>query len=448
MYAIVDIETTGSHPAANGITEIAIVLHNGSYVEERFETLINPGVPVPQFVTYLTGIHDAMLQNAPTFEEVALHIHRLLGNRIFVAHNVNFDYTFIKYHLQLYGLQWQPKKLCTLKLSRMVFPGYTRYGLGHICRALEIIVENRHRAGGDANATAILFERILQTGGENVIKEFLKRDHHEQILPPNLSRADITKLPYTPGVYFFHDSAGKIIYVGKAKNVRKRVLSHFTGLNGSQKRQEFLRNIHKITFKECPTELTAFILESIEIKKHWPIYNLSQKRLDLVYAIYFFEDAKGYYRLAIDKKRKHACTLAEFHLMNDAYRTMWQIVKDFDLHPYLCHLHKKPEAEINLPEPAMYNARVMLAVSRLQKSDGTFLVSERSVYGKKHSCILIENGKFYGMGLIPDHVQIQKPEEVKPYLTCFPENEVIPVLIKSYVRKNPQHLIKFKTALD
>ncbi len=125
MYAIVDIETTGSHPAENGITEIAIVLHNGKEVEERYETLINPGIPIPRYVTYLTGISDDMLIHAPTFQEVAMHIFRLLNGRIFVAHNVNFDHSFIKYHFQQYGLDWNTKKLCTLKLSRTAFPGFT-----------------------------------------------------------------------------------------------------------------------------------------------------------------------------------------------------------------------------------------------------------------------------------------------------------------------------------
>ena len=161
-----------------------------------------------------------------------------------------------------------PKKLCTLKLSRKAFPGLQKYGLGHLCKTFEIDNASRHRAGGDADATTILFQKILKRRWRKTDKDFLKKENHEQILPPNLSKESISKLPYVPGVYYFHNAKGKIIYVGKAKNIKKRVLSHFTGLNGGKKRQEFLRHIYEVTFTECPTEFTAFILESIEIKKY------------------------------------------------------------------------------------------------------------------------------------------------------------------------------------
>lgn len=442
MYAIVDIETTGSHPAANGIIEIAIVLHNGIEVEERFETLINPGIPIPKYITYLTGINDAMLASAPSFEEVAMHIFRLLSNKLFIAHNVNFDYTFLKHHLQTYGFDWTPKKLCTLKLSRKVFPGYLRYGLGHICRTLEIPINNRHRAGGDANATSILFERILKHGGEKAIKDFLKKDTHEQILPPNLSKEQIKNLPYAPGVYYFHDVKGKIIYIGKAKSVRKRVLSHFTGLNAGKKRQEFLRNIYDVTFTECPTEFFAFLLESIEIKKHWPVYNYSQKRFNQKYAIYLYEDAKGYQRLAIDKQRKNALTVAQFHLLNDAYRVMWQLVKEHELHPQLCFLDKNVTSHDEYPDVYKYNEKVKSAIAKMQNSSETYVIYEQSVFQKKLSCVLVENGKFYGMGILPEDVSCNEAEKLKSYLICYPENEVISVLIKSFVRKNPDKIVK------
>ena len=172
MYAIVDIETTGSHPDKNGITEIAIVLHNGKEVEGRYETLVNPGINIPSYISYLTGITNDIVANAPRFSEVALPIFNLLNNRIFIAHNVNFDYTFIRHHLMESGYYWLPKKLCTLKLSRKAFPGLPKYGLGHLCNTFNIEIYKRHRAGGDADATAILFQKILNEAGENFNKRF------------------------------------------------------------------------------------------------------------------------------------------------------------------------------------------------------------------------------------------------------------------------------------
>ncbi|MFT4155600.1 exonuclease domain-containing protein [Parafilimonas sp.] len=441
MYAIVDIETTGSHPDSNGITEIAIVLHNGAEVEGRYETLVNPGCKIPSFITHLTGISNEAVASAPCFSEVAQHIHNLLSNRIFIAHNVNFDYTFIRYHLQVNGYHWLPKKLCTLKLSRKAFPGLAKYGLGHICRALEIPVVNRHRAGGDADATAILFQKILREGGEKLIKDFLKKDNHEQILPPNLPKESIQKLPYIPGVYYFHNAGGKIIYVGKAKNLKKRVLSHFTGLNTGKKRQEFLRNIYEVTFTECPTEFTAFILESIEIKKYWPEYNFSQKRAEQFYGIYLFEDSAGFLRLAIDKKRKHTEPIASFALLSDAHRTLWKAVKQFELHPALCFLQKQLYIQADIA-CAAYNIKVKQAVAFLQENIGTFAIIEAPATGNKKSCILVENGKFYGMGLLPPNNELFDPAHLKNYLTAYPENEMIRTLVKSYIQKNTGQLVK------
>ena len=444
MYAIVDIETTGSHPASNGITEIAIVLHNGKEVEGRYEKLINPVYPIPPYVSFLTGISNLMVSEAPQFEELAADIYRLLKERIFVAHNVNFDYSFIKHHFKECGYDWKPKKLCTLKLSRKVFPGHHKYGLGHICRTLEIPVENRHRAGGDAMATSILFKKILEHGGEKVIKDFLKKETHEQILPPNLPNEMVNSLPHTPGVYYFHDAKEKIIYVGKAKNVKKRVLSHFTGLNTGKKRQDFLRNIHSISCKECPTELTAFILESIEIKKWWPVYNFSQKHPEKGYGIYMFEDAAGFKRLAIDKKRKNVKAVATFANLSDAYRMLWKILNEHKLDAALCFLDKTAEPADGLSTET-YNKKVENAITVLQKELGTFAIVEPSVYNKKQSCILIENGKFYGMGTVAGNKNMGDIKKLKEALTPYPENETIYSLVKSFMQKNANNIIEFES---
>jgi len=441
VYAIVDIETTGSHPDKNGITEIAIVLHNGKEIEGRYVTLINPGIHIPKYISYLTGITNEIVENAPSFSEVALPIFNLLKNRIFIAHNVNFDYTFIRHHLMDQGYYWLPKKLCTLKLSRKAFPGLPKYGLGHLCKTFDIPNESRHRAGGDADATAILFQKILDEGGEKLVKDFLKKENHEQILPPNLAKEEIDKLPYIPGVYYFHNAKGKIIYVGKAKCLKRRVLSHFTGLNTGKKRQDFLRNIYSVTFTECPTEFTAFILESIEIKKYWPEFNFSQKRAEQFYGIYLFEDSAGFKRLAIDKKRKHIEPLASFTLLADAHRQLWRLVKDFNLHPALCFLEKQSFIPKNI-QPELYNMNVMNAVEFLQKNLGTFAIVEPQATGNQKSCVLIENGKFYGMGLLPDDHSIYETIHLKNYLTAYPENEMIRTLVKTYIHRNNINVIQ------
>lgn len=437
MYAIVDIETTGSHAQDNGITEIAIVLHDGENVEGRFSTLVNPLVPIPRYVASLTGITNEMVASAPLFSEVAGNIYRLLQGRIFVAHNVNFDYSFIKYHLRKEGYEWHTRKLCTLRMSRKAFPDLPKYGLGHICRSLDINIQNRHRATGDAEATTVLFEMILNRGGEKMIREFLKKEAREQILPPNLAKEAVKELPYTPGVYYFHNAKGKVIYVGKAKNLKKRVVSHFTGLDTSKKRQAFLREIHSLSYKECPTELTASILESVEIKRLWPAYNLSQKQQEQLYGLYLFEDGRGYLRLAIDKKRKQLTPVISFRLLADAYRLLRKLVKEFGLHPVLCFLEK----DSSLPDmdPLQYNLNVTRALEWLREQKETFLIKEKD-FGTT-SYILVENGIFYGMGTTPEDLDASQLDKIKALLTPLPGNELIHTMIHNYVNRYPDKKI-------
>ncbi|HQZ76088.1 MAG TPA: 3'-5' exonuclease, partial [Chitinophagaceae bacterium] len=160
MYAIVDIETTGSYAAANGITEISIHIFDGTTVVEKFESLINPGQPIPYYIQAMTGINDKMVAGAPRFEQVAEKIYNLLQDKIFIAHNVNFDYSFIKAHLRESGFELNTKKLCTVRLSRKIFPGFPSYSLGKLCQSLGIPIYDRHRAGGDTAATVKIFQLL------------------------------------------------------------------------------------------------------------------------------------------------------------------------------------------------------------------------------------------------------------------------------------------------
>src|SRR5437763_11866043 len=162
MYAIVDIETTGGYASGNSILEIAIAIHDGEKMLSYFETLINPQTPIHRYIQALTGISAPMVSQAPVFEEVAAEIYNLLHDKIFIAHNVNFDYSFIKHQLAQCGYELDCKKLCTVRLGRKVLPGHTSYGLGNLCRSLGIQIQNRHRAGGDTLATVQLFECIVK----------------------------------------------------------------------------------------------------------------------------------------------------------------------------------------------------------------------------------------------------------------------------------------------
>ncbi|MEY4052736.1 MAG: hypothetical protein RIR64_1721 [Bacteroidota bacterium] len=183
-FAVVDIETTGSTPQSAGITEIAIVIHNGVEVTGKYVTLINPRHKIPPFIVNMTGISDEMVAAAPLFEEVAPQIYNLLNGRVFVAHNVSFDYSFVHYLLGRSGFQWSAPKLCTIKLSRRVFPGLEKYGLGSLTRDLGIRIEGRHRAWGDAAATAQVLTMAIKKEGMKPIHNLLaKKEPRKKIVP-------------------------------------------------------------------------------------------------------------------------------------------------------------------------------------------------------------------------------------------------------------------------
>ena len=458
MYAIVDIETTGSYAAANGITEISIYIFDGNAVTEKFETLINPGQPIPYFITAMTGISDKMVANAPAFEEVAEKIFTLLQDKIFIAHNVNFDYSFVKSHLKEAGFELNSQKLCTVRLSRKILPGYPSYSLGKLCQSLGIKINDRHRAGGDAAATVKIFQMLLQNDKEQHIQTSLRRNSKESILPPNVPKEHFTQLPYTPGVYYFHNGKGKVIYVGKANNIRYRVNSHFSNNSESRQKQNFMQHVHAISFQSCGTEMMAWILESTEIKKRWPVFNSSQKRWGDTYGLFLYEDQNGYLRLAIDKNRKRLNPVYTFHYLVDGHAIIRKLIKDFNLCPKLCFMQKDNSrcegiiegycnAACEQKEMAeKYNQRVKKACVSL-RSQPSFAIIDKGINGDDQSCILMWEGAFYGMGYIPADVQITNPDSLKDYLTIYKENSFIRNLVNGYAARFPDKVVLFENVI-
>lgn len=457
MYAIVDIETTGGYAAANGIIEISIMIFDGEKITEQYETLVNPGQLIPKYIQAFTGISNEMVQDAPRFEDVAEKVFTLLQGNIFVAHNVNFDFSFIKNHLGFCGYSLHAKKLCTVRLARQIFPGLPSYSLGNLCQSLEIPINNRHRAAGDASATVLLFQMMLQNDTKNVITASLMRNSQEQMLPPNVPKAHFAQLPVTPGVYYFHDQKGKIIYVGKAKNIRKRVNSHFSTNSDTKQRQNFLRYVYSITFKDCATELMASILESAEIKRLWPRFNQSQKVQEDVYGIYVYEDQNGYHRLVIDKKRRHSTPVCSFHYKVDVHNFLKKLIVKFQLCPLLCYIQTDKEKCVGMEEgyckgacekqerATAYNNRVKDALASLNERP-SYLVLDKGLQENQLSCIMVEQGILFGMGYIPDDMSNHQVQVLKEQLQPIKDNAAIRQILQSYTEKNSGKIVYLSEA--
>ena len=448
-YAVVDIETTGGFASGNGITEISIQIHDGNAVIDQFDSLVNPESYIPPYIEALTGISNEMVEDAPKFEAIADRVYEILRDKIFVAHNVNFDYSFVKHNLALAGYDLQCKKLCTVRLSRKIFPGFASYSLGKLCTSLNISIQNRHRASGDATATAVLLGLLLQSDNEGHISQSLNRSSKEQALPPNLSRTVIDEIPQKPGVYYFKDQKGGVIYIGKAKNLQKRVCSHFSGNNAGAQRQEFLRSIYHVDFEVCGTELMAFILEATEIKRLWPTNNRAMKRFEQKYALVSYTDQQGYIRLVIDKYKKLVPSLYSFNSLADGHQLLRMLIKEHILCEKLCNIQTRrmacthhelgtcSGACVGAESAAAYNVRVKYAIKQLETLLPSFALIDQGRTEGEQSCLWIEKGQFYGMGYVSQYSDVTDMELLKSALQPYPSNDYILNLILTYAKANP-----------
>ena len=443
-YAIVDIETTGGNASSSRITEIAIIIHDGIKVVDRWETLVHPQKEIPSAIFSLTGINNEMVRDAPIFDEIAEKVLEMLTGRIFVAHNVNFDYSFIRHQLEESGFKWTARKLCTVRAARKIKSGLGSYSLGILCRSLDIPLINQHRAGGDADATAILFSRLLEWDVEGEIEKMIKKTAQDQRLPANLPPDDFEQLPEKPGVYYFYDQTRKVIYVGKAINLKKRVASHFSGHNISPQRQNFLRDIYGISFEVCATELMALLLECSEIKKLWPTYNRALKRFDPKYGLYEYEARSGYRYLAIGKLGKFQTCIESFNSLYNGINVLRSLAEQFGIDNRFCKYGTDSQGEFlpkldptNLPEVEQHNCQVENAIDFLLKNRPSFAIVDKGRSAEERSCIWVENGHFYGMGYIASDVGFTEPSEIREYVTQYSSNQYIMQLIYAYAEKYP-----------
>lgn len=441
-YAIVDIETTGGNAGGSRITEIAVIIHNGKEVTDRWETLVNPQQHIPLYITALTEISNEMVYEAPLFQDIAKELFNLLSNRIFVAHNVNFDYSFVRHQLEEAGFKFTAPKLCTVRAARKIKPGLPSYSLGNLCRFLDISLENRHRAGGDADATAVLLSLLLKNDGEGEIQKMIKKTAADQRLPANLSPEDFERLPEKPGVYYFYNQQKKVIYVGKAVNIKRRVASHFTGHKITPQRQHFLRDIHGISFEVCATQLMALLLECTEIQKLWPIYNKALKRFEPKFGLFEYTARNGYRYLAVGKVSKQQPCIEFFGTVNECINVLRSLQEKFNLDYRFCKYAVTVEKEgilvqdlSDLPEVDFHNLQVQKAVDSITENKASFYIKDKGRNADECSFVYVEQGHFNGMGYISNEAVVKDAEQLKDFLTRYKSNSYIMQLISAYAVK-------------
>lgn len=429
LFAIVDIETTGSFSSKNGITEIGVVITDGEKILEEFQTLVNPNDYIPPFIQNMTGITNEMVAMAPTFSDIAPKLFKLLEDKVFVAHNVNFDYKFIKYHFESSGIQFNSRRLCTVRLSRKIIPGLNSYRLSNLSRSMGVSLENAHRALADATATALIFNQLYQKDRETIDKS-LKANSKEATLPANLPKKVYDKLPGEPGVYYFMNEKQEIIYIGKAKDIKKRVTSHFTGKYNKQK-QAFYRDVFDIQFELTGNELVAALLEDAEIKHRWPIHNRAQKHRIMKYGVYTYMDQQNNYRLGINKVTNQLPFLMAFPSMSNARDWLFKKVEEYELSPALCGL---PEFDNSSVEFGQHNINYLDFVSNFQLEEVTKVLIGKGRHRGESSIVFIENGMYKGFGF----VRKKKLNELSKYediIDLKPDTIQVRSLLKSVLRE-------------
>ncbi|MET2984670.1 exonuclease domain-containing protein [Aureibaculum conchae] len=445
MYAVVDIETTGGKYNEEGITEIAIHKFDGHQIVDSFISLVNPERSIQPFVVNLTGINNQMLRNAPKFYEVAKRIIEITDNCIIVAHNSKFDYRILRTEFKRLGFEYERESLCTVELSKKLIPDLDSYKLGKLCRTLGIPVTDRHRANGDAIATTKLFQLLLDKDIEKEIIKSTVRNEPKLQLDPKL--IDIVEgLPTKTGVYYMHRVDGEIIYIGKSKNIKKRINQHFT--NTSHKSKKIQAQVATITYEITGSELVALLKESEEIKRNKPIYNRALRRTIFTHALYSFVDEKGYLNLKIDKVDGRKSPITTFANRQSAKSNLFKITEEYKLCQKLTGLYDTKSSCFNYTIKACngacmleesvedYNHRVKQVVDKHSFENKNIVIIDKGREYDEHSAILIENGVFKGIAFYNLNYQINTIEVLKTLITSMENNRDVQHIIKSYLRRN------------
>ncbi len=438
IYTIIDVETTGG---SNRITEISIFKFDGNKVVDEFTSLVNPQSYIPAHITALTGIDNGLVANSPIFSEIAQDILSITEDTIFVAHNVNFDYNVIRNEFKAIGIDFRRSKLCTVRLSRTLIPGHASYSLGKLCNAVGIDLRDRHRARGDAEATVELFAMLLsKPESDSALSNFLKVSIKESTLPSHLPKEVFDAIPNSAGIYYFKNKKGKIIYVGKAKDLKKRVLGHF--YNKSKKELDLCRETAHVDFELSGSEIVALLMEDAAIKHHFPEFNSASKRLLKSYSIMSYFDRKGILHLASSVTTKGTQPIKTFHTAAEARAFLESICLKFDLCPKYCHLQDTISECSHYSiktckgicggqeEIELYNERVNAAIIAMDDNSTNLIVKQKGRFVHEEAFIMIRKGKYIGYGFIGNEEQISHEDELENFLIPQKDNLDVRKILK------------------
>jgi len=468
-FAVVDLETTGTRPSRDKITEVAIILMEGPTEVGRWSSLVNPECTINTAIRELTGIDNELVEDAPKFYEVAKEIVELTEGMVFVAHNVRFDYTFLREEFARLGYTYSRKQLCTLQLARKTLPGHKSYSLGKLCSQLQIPLERSHRALDDATATAELLRRCLAAkSGEVDARSVLKTAMRESLLPGSLSLKKIQSLPQSCGVYYFLNSRERVVYVGKSQNIRRRVMEHFG--QKDEKSNRLHQQVKSIRYELTGSELVALLHESYEIKRLSPSINRAQRRKYFPFVLHRTVSDDGIYCLELcrpsPQDRRSLDVVAEYGKLGRAKGALQFIQREFELcgrHVNLergqpgtpCfHYHLKSCLGVctGAEEVEHYNLRVEAAIHRIRTVFGEdFFVLDDGRTPDEQAVVLIEHGRYRGYGYRPKPKRrVSNPcqKKLRAVIQPYPGNPETARIIRRYLNDNDVQVVSIESATE
>jgi DNA polymerase-3 subunit epsilon len=451
----VDIETTGGSYKSSRVTEVAAIRVENGEVTDEFSTLVNPQTYIPRAITALTGITDEDVASAPTFDEIADRFAEICDGAVFVAHNVRFDYSFLKAELAAVGVVFQPKLLCTIRLSRALYSEVKGHSLAALIERHNIPFQHRHRALDDARAIHLFSTFAYNEHGEPAFREAVAKQLRSQSLPPNLAQKELADVGNGPGVYIFEDEHHQPLYVGKSVTLKTRVMSHFSDTTSS-KELKISQLVHHIRTIPTANELAALILESKLVKQLQPIFNRQLRRVSS-YAM-FVKSSDGEYA-TINVVSGRPAEQAPLETVYGLYETrtkakhrLDEMTRTFSLCPKLMGLEKtQPRSRdkkqpcfsyqlgkckgacIGNEDPVRYNQRFETALMHSKLDAWPYGSAVAVPIGSEGSGVLIDQW------IVQGFYSSETAHELETIESNFDVDEY--KIIRRFLRENQEHII-------
>jgi DNA polymerase-3 subunit epsilon len=451
----VDVETTGMSPQRARVIEVAAIRVEHGEIIDSLTSLIDPGTPIPYPITQITGITNSDVAGKPSFDDIADRLQQLCEGAVFVAHNVRFDYSFLRQEFEYAGLPFSPRQICTVKLSRALYPAMTRHRLSDLIEYHNFSFVNRHRAYDDALVLVQFWQKLHTDHTLETIESAIKAQFASPSIPRHLDASTIRALPSGPGVYIFEDGDGAPLYIGKSINIKKRVLSHFTNDTRESKEFKISQNVRHVSYIETSGELSALLLESSLIKQHMPVYNRQLRRVRSLTVTQQKPDAQGYLTLSMSSLSmsdipEYSNIVAMHPRRAAAKSSLLTAVKTFDLCPKLCgleknkgacfsyHLGKCRGACVGKEPPESYNTRLAAAYAERGidswPHDGAVIIMETHDTTGSQTGYVVNNWIIEGV--------VTAEADYEPLYRAYDEGFDLDAytILRSYLLRNPDRV--------